>query len=619
MSSLVSFSAAAVVLAMVAPVLDVGFLADDWLLLTRVHQDQASGVPWSEIWAPSFTDRHQLFRPVTLLLMHGQLAAFGPSPRAFHGVSLALWLIACLQCGHIAATMIETRSRVWQAAGVLTFGAWPACVEALGWVAAQGDLLCLVFSLGALQTVLRRRPVATAVLVALATLSKETAVVLPIVLLVTTWGLGRRAGPLVHMAGFGAAGACVGLRLLRFGTLDSSYRDRGFLELLAEEGPGGWIAKLGESVYRLVAPVSDAGWTSFASGPSWIGHAISVVVFASCIVLLFGARGRGALRPCLLAATWVILPLSLALVPLDGVAGGLERSRLLVLPCVGHAMLVLIALHAGCSGVRRTFTTTLGAVAILLGAVLWRADLAPYLEATRRIDHLTASIRQAPFVGTPQNLAAPRRVILLGTGGDGPEMRPELLAIPGSHVLAAGLHHVAQPPFVDAPGLGLDLPKDGDLKALAAPSGSGERPAVLRFEPAATPPRFDALATGGSDVVLTHSPKHGATWSPPDDAAFTVSGDLPRDLEADTVRAVLAEPLTGDRAIAELHWRSPDDGHLRLTVPVTAFRAQTPGRPSLTADALRAAPGGLVVWWVEILSGDKLVAYGGYNGVLIKP
>ncbi|NRA97843.1 MAG: hypothetical protein HRU14_16725, partial [Planctomycetes bacterium] len=317
------------------PAVNVGFLADDWLITERIHADQAnaSGVPdlARAIVAPTWADTYQLFRPASLLLMHVELGVFGPDPRAVHLVGLVLWLATALAVASVVRQLLETRAQAWPALAVLLFGAWPASIQALTWGAAQADLLGLFWSVCALRALLADRPILTTLCVALAMLSKETAVVLPVLLLLLDRARTQPSRIRAHLATFGTAAAYLVCRAIRFGDMGALYRGRTYLELLTERGLDGVAVEVGRSLHRLAVPLNDSAFTRAYDITPIPVHIVLLTATALIVLPLVGTSGRRGRRLALAALAWTILPLALAVVPLDGVGAAQGRSRLLVL------------------------------------------------------------------------------------------------------------------------------------------------------------------------------------------------------------------------------------------------------------------------------------------------
>lgn len=599
------------------PVLDIGFLADDWLVASRIHWDQANasgiGDHARAIVAPTWPGTYQLFRPASLLLMHVEWRVFGPDPRAFHMVSLVLWLATTLAVASVVRRLLGTRAQAWPALTVLLFGAWPAGIEALTWGAAQADLLSLLWSVCALRALLANRPTLTTVFVALAMLSKETAIVLPVLLLLLDRARANPSPIICHVATFLTATAYLALRMLRFGDIGALYRGRTYVDLLADRGLDGVVFEVGRSLHRLAVPLNDNAFTRAFDVTPLPVHIVLLGTTVAIVSLLAWIGDRRARRLALGAAAWTILPLALVVVPLDGVGAAMGRSRLLVLPAVGWVLIVILGLHRTWESGRRRLAASLGAVLAVAGIGLWRVDLSPYAEATRRVESLTTSLTRAAVPGT-------RRVVVLGIAGDGATMHTDLVSFDGCHLLAAGLYNVARPPFVPAPGHAVErVDRVADLAEIPEPPHA--RPAILHLDTTAVPPTFIRVAPGGRDgPPLDLTPGHGQTWKPGIDAAFIVSGPAEFGQRADVVRIVIAEPEHGDHAVGT---ERPiiRDGRFEVRVPVSSLRARLGGQPDgprISAAALQNVPGGVIVWWAELLRGETVIARSAYRVVAIR-
>ena len=123
--------------------LRIGFLSDDFLLMDAARQ---GGINLG-VWAP---DPNWLFyRPVGAILtwqLGWQLWGFNPFP--YHLFGLLLHAGVSLALGLWLATVASNRVLGWLAAAL--FAVFPLHTEAVGWLAAQWDVLATFFSLLAL-------------------------------------------------------------------------------------------------------------------------------------------------------------------------------------------------------------------------------------------------------------------------------------------------------------------------------------------------------------------------------------------------------------------------------------------------------------------------------------
>jgi hypothetical protein len=166
-----------------------GYFAHDelvWLARADVPAWSAlSWTPWSDL-SPL------LFRPLTSNLWLALSYAFQSSPHAMHFVFVALgianaWLLSRV----LIARGVTERTA---AAAAIVFALSPFAIYVSGWTATLGDLLTLGFGLVATRAIQRSvaeprafaaiaDAIAAATLVALALLSKESAIVLPALLM----------------------------------------------------------------------------------------------------------------------------------------------------------------------------------------------------------------------------------------------------------------------------------------------------------------------------------------------------------------------------------------------------------------------------------------------------
>ena len=198
-----------------------GFVSDDWWLVTTVHR--LTG-PADLPGLLTFQHAGWFVRPVEWVVTYALHALFGVDPRGYHALSqlvdlanalLVGWL--CCQLVALAYPAASTPTRRWLAAvATLAFACCWRHEETGLWYAAINEPLALLFRLTCLNLYVRwllapRRPalvaLASALLAALALLSKESAVTMPGDL-VLALGLGLAVSPgLRHR--LAAAGAIV--------------------------------------------------------------------------------------------------------------------------------------------------------------------------------------------------------------------------------------------------------------------------------------------------------------------------------------------------------------------------------------------------------------------------
>lgn len=167
--------------ALFLPWIDGYFLADDWMILGR-NLD----VAWSEVprWF-LFVVRHDWYRPLYELLAMASWHGFGLSTTGYHLVQLGLYVAVVAMVGWLGERLAED----WRVGLVATaiFAVQGFHSEPVLWFAAASELLLAIAALFGLAGYIsfrrtgRRRWLAAAALgYALALMSKETAVTLPL-------------------------------------------------------------------------------------------------------------------------------------------------------------------------------------------------------------------------------------------------------------------------------------------------------------------------------------------------------------------------------------------------------------------------------------------------------
>jgi hypothetical protein len=299
-------------------------------------------------WAPFVADLHggEYYRPLPMALWW----LLGRTGGALRFAILALAL-------HLAAAALVTACVTrWQpapdrlasiCAGAL-FLAAPATRDAALWFSASTDLLATTFTLAALLAMSGGRVayVGSLVLAALAYLSKESALALPLLGLAL---LGRRALP--HLV---LAGGYLAVRLAVLGGWGGAGDERASVAVRA--------AQIGAGLVRGLFGEAPVPALALALG----GAALAWAAWGAI------ARARAGERMALRPLVWI----GLAALPLAG-AGWVVGTRYFYLPAVGLAWLLGNALAA------RGPLAAGGAVAFLLAAgsvraVERRAEIAAY-------------------------------------------------------------------------------------------------------------------------------------------------------------------------------------------------------------------------------------------------
>lgn len=374
---------------------------DDRYLVADVETLAAQGGLAAVAAAPFLPEQNEpdnYYRPVVLLSLwlDGRLA--GGSAAAFHVTNLVLHVLNSLLVAWLLREVL--RSSGAALAGALVFAVHPVQVEAVAFVAARTDLFAAFFVLLAAVTWLgarRARPRARQALVAVSAacllagiLAKETAIVLPLVLLVAdavsarhearaaSWWPRNRTWLLAY------AGAALLVALLRVGALGTVFSvstpEAALQGPLLLREPTTALAGAIRMLRVIVIPfplnslytrehlvIDTAAW-------------VAVLALAALVVWLATARRQ---HVGWIAAAWIVLFLAPSLLVPSG-AATLIAERYLYLPMVG------VALLAGASWSRRSAGATAPAHAawpgwalliLVLGwasfarAAVWRSDL----------------------------------------------------------------------------------------------------------------------------------------------------------------------------------------------------------------------------------------------------
>ncbi|MGQ0815130.1 MAG: tetratricopeptide repeat protein [Gemmatimonadota bacterium] len=165
-----------------------GFAYDDVFIIqmnTRVHQLSDLGQIWLTPYWPSFGSELGLYRPLTIFFFALEWAIGGGAPWIFHLVNVLLHALASILVFLLIERLFNARAAI---AGALLFALHPVHTEAVANIVGQGELLATVGVLAACLIHVRRpdgvaidtrRRILLFTLYGLALLAKESAVVLP--------------------------------------------------------------------------------------------------------------------------------------------------------------------------------------------------------------------------------------------------------------------------------------------------------------------------------------------------------------------------------------------------------------------------------------------------------
>lgn len=310
---------AAALLALWVPALSTPFWGDDYLFLQGAFASRVAGEPW---WLPFWPDtRYQFWRP----LGHEMYWRFvegvlGGDARAAHAASLALWLVACASVGLFACALADALR--WQRprwTGVLAgavYATWAIHFTPVHWTSSADSLFIVLWCALALAAWLHAprstQParialcIAIPVLQALALFSKESAVLLPMLMLCMTafaWRAIRpgRAELLAWTASAALVFAWLALRA-RFVLPSPPQYELAFEDNVVRNAASlvAWFFNVPREALRMTVQ------GAFAVGTSWaLGSALSMTAFIYLATTRLARRVTG--HQALAVAAFVVI------------------------------------------------------------------------------------------------------------------------------------------------------------------------------------------------------------------------------------------------------------------------------------------------------------------------
>ena len=280
--------------------------------------------------------RGWVFRPLVNLSYAVDYAIWGPTPFGFHLTNVALhllnvgfvFILAVLigrdSASHVVADSIAPRLPVVAFAAGALFAVHPMMTEAVGYVSGRSELLCATFVLASFlafrRWLITRRVgwlIVGLAVWAVALMTKETALVLPIVLVTydaivlkrgTAARLSRFHGLLIAVAGLGAL-----LRVARFASSEVPPGHGDISSYAAIQ-----VVAIWKYVSLLLAPLSqsivhdNAGVSGFADLRAWTG------LLGLVLLVLVAVRYRQRIPAATFGVVWFLafLAPSSSLIPL---------------------------------------------------------------------------------------------------------------------------------------------------------------------------------------------------------------------------------------------------------------------------------------------------------------
>lgn len=330
--------------------------------------------------------------PVTLLSHAADVLAWGMNPQRHHLTNVvlhganAVWIlilgVRLLSFTRRAASTVPTRNPGSTILGMglaaVLFAVHPLRAETVSWISDRKDLLCAFFSLPAAMAYLvyserrgagrsRRWLAVSFLLFVLAVLSKATAVVFPIVLLLLDWLLGRKDnGRFLEKAPFVIVGAIVGAVTLAWSP--HSAPAYAAANLTRVEGLLFPFYCLSFPLYKTLAPF-HLGPIYPRVGLEWMIAGLAVVAAATTAGTLLAGKGRRGPLVALLVYLLFLIP------NVTGLASGAQpvADRYSYLSTISLYLLlgagIVAAWDRGGRARRATIALGAGLLAIVLAGV----------------------------------------------------------------------------------------------------------------------------------------------------------------------------------------------------------------------------------------------------------
>jgi hypothetical protein len=336
-------------------VLSLGFLADDYVLLDNV-------IHYGINFAGDWLENSALYRPIITLSMWLNLEFFGSNPQGYHLFNLlvhvtnVLILFALIRFIFSALgqepPLPQWRLSFYSFLFVLVFVLHPANVHDVAWIRGRTDLLCALFFLISLALFLRFEQnnkkslrILSVLSFILALGSKETAIILPLILIVVSFhiALCRKNYSLDHHD-LMSLGKALSKRTLVYFLVAFSYLL--FRALIFQKSAEhlNWstagiqelVLLLAKSAYLFFSPLDPlSSFYLFMNSPFVAVPVILFMAFVACL-FYFSLRSR---VPVLVAGFLVLSTMLLSISPY--IYLGSVSQRLMYIP-IGCMILQLV-------------------------------------------------------------------------------------------------------------------------------------------------------------------------------------------------------------------------------------------------------------------------------------
>ncbi len=357
----------------------------------------------SHVWAaiyPNTTGNY--YRPLFLLWLRLNYALFGTKALGWHLTSVACHVLATWLVFRIAQELSADRPTAFLAA--LIFGLHPTHIENVAWISGVSDPLMACFLLGSFLAFLRARDpepirgkrayaVTSLILFAAALLSKETAIVLPLLIFGFVLIFGRDSIDGARSSGEGIRGrendarhrfAAAIRQSIPYWLLALVYSIARFRALGAWSHPNipipwsevvlTWPAVLWFYASHLILPLRLSEFYPLDYVPHFTAAAVLiplawlVLAAIATALILFFMRDQPAKNAARFALVLLVVPLLPVLALRSLTPGDIVHDRYLHLPCAGFALLIALVIRELAHRLperERAFVPTVLAAAIL--------------------------------------------------------------------------------------------------------------------------------------------------------------------------------------------------------------------------------------------------------------
>jgi protein O-mannosyl-transferase len=402
------------------------FVYDDrGQILANAHVHYWRFVPYyfgEQVWSFAYPNiLGNYYRPVFLLFLLINYKIFGPYPAGWHLVSVGAQVAVTYLVYRLAWRLVGDRRTALVAA--LIFGLTPVHIESVAWVSGVTDPLLALFLLPSFLCYLNGREsgvhrrwwlAGSLTLYGLAMLSKETALILPMLIFAFEWLWQKKAETASRWKAALARVQASLLPTIPFLLLTVVYLAARWNVL---KGLGHTMVPLAVSTiiftwprllcFYLMHLIWPFGLSVFYDMP-YINHPgvksfflpLAVLIAAGALVWLWAHRLERTLpsaqRTVAFACVWLLLPfvplLDLSVLPV----GEIAHDRYLYLPSMGFAILVAMAIRHIKEGSRQLLGLPVAQAAVVVGLSLllgvgtalqdryWANDLLLYSRGVER-------------------------------------------------------------------------------------------------------------------------------------------------------------------------------------------------------------------------------------------